>query len=116
MLKDRILAILRHFGLSQAGFAAKIKVNPHSVSLWIKGRSNVQNKSLAKIERAFNINPDWLRNGNGDMFLSINNENDDLDKIIAWLNGLSREKKIWIKFEMRNRFPEYREWLQKMTD
>ena len=50
-------------------FGKRVGVGKSAVSDIETGRNGVSDQMFTSIVREFNVNPDWLRNGDGDMFL-----------------------------------------------
>ena len=70
-MKDRIIALMRHMGMSQKNFAEEICISPGTLSSIFSGRNNASLNTLNNIHERFpEVNMDWLLNGNGEMFVS----------------------------------------------
>ncbi|MBR6141369.1 MAG: helix-turn-helix transcriptional regulator [Bacteroidaceae bacterium] len=70
-MKDRIIALMRHMGMSQKNFAEEICISPGTLSSIFSGRNNASLNTLNNIHERFpEVNMDWLMNGNGEMFVS----------------------------------------------
>ncbi|SNZ07705.1 Helix-turn-helix [Persephonella hydrogeniphila] len=65
----RLKKLLETLGLSQRKFAEEIGVKPPTISEYISGKTNPSPRTLKIIEEKFNVNPEWLREGKGEMFL-----------------------------------------------
>lgn len=66
---QRVDELMSALGLSQSEFASRIGVGPNAITNW-KSRG-IQGSSYEKIATAFpQVNMDWLKNGNGEMFVS----------------------------------------------
>lgn len=71
IMKDRIIALMRHMGMSQKNFAEEICISPGTLSSIFSGRNNASLNTLNNIHERFpEVNMDWLMNGNGEMFVS----------------------------------------------
>jgi DNA-binding XRE family transcriptional regulator len=67
-MKDRILQIMEHEGLTPAKFAEVVDIQRASLSHITTGRNQPSLQVVAKIlEKYPNINPDWLLFGKGNM-------------------------------------------------
>jgi len=67
-MKDRILQIMEHEGLTPAKFAEVVDIRRASLSHITTGRNQPSLQVVAKIlEKYPNINPDWLLFGKGNM-------------------------------------------------
>ncbi len=70
-MKDRISALMKHFGMSQKVFASEICISEGTLSSIFSGRNNVTLNTLNNIHERFpEVNMGWLMDGNGEMFNS----------------------------------------------
>ncbi|WP_304077482.1 helix-turn-helix domain-containing protein [Phascolarctobacterium succinatutens] len=76
-IAQRLVLIREAVDLSQKKFAAKIGRSQSTYCEYEKGK-NVPERTIADICREFYVNEDWLRTGEGDMFKSKNNTNEEL--------------------------------------
>lgn len=65
---ERLIELRVHFGLSSKAFAAKAGIDPSNYSSIETGKRSFGDRVMRDICNAFNVNAEWLRNGNGDMF------------------------------------------------
>lgn len=65
---DRLKALRKHFKLNQQEFADKLKMAKITVAKWETSASNLPTNTALLICEKFNVNYDWLMNGDGDMF------------------------------------------------
>lgn len=92
-MKDRIREIRKAKGLNQTEFGAKIGLSQRGVAN-IETGSNITDRNFNAICKAFNVNPEWLRNGVGEMFL------DDREAILQSVVeefGLTDESALLVK-------------------
>ncbi len=68
-LKDRIKKLRMSLGLSQEEFGRKIGKSKRTIQYWEQGKIAPPENILHLIEQTFNVNPEWLREGKGEMFL-----------------------------------------------
>jgi HTH-type transcriptional regulator/antitoxin PezA len=68
-LKDRIKKIRKEFDLTQQKFADRIGVKQNTVAQYEMGRNVPIDSVITLICREFNVNENWLRTGEGDMFV-----------------------------------------------
>ena len=66
---NRIKELRKALGLTQTAFAEKIGRSKRSIQEWESGRNEPPERALRLIEQTFNVNPEWLRHGRGEMFL-----------------------------------------------
>lgn len=67
-MNERIKEIRNAFKLTQQEFADRIKVKRNTVATYEMGRSIPSDSAIALICKEFNVNEEWLRSGNGEMF------------------------------------------------
>lgn len=68
-MNQRIKEIRNALGLTQQAFADKIKVKRNTVATYEMGRSVPSDSAIALICNEFSVNEEWLRTGNGEMFI-----------------------------------------------
>lgn len=71
MIKDRIFNIRKVLHLSQESFGNRLGVTGASISRIEKGERNITEQMILAICREYNVREEWLRNGEGDMFLDF---------------------------------------------
>lgn len=67
-ISDRFKKIRKHFGLSQAQFAERIRKSPGFISNVETDRSEISPSTIQDICSVFGINESWLVSGTGEMF------------------------------------------------
>lgn len=68
-MKDRLLQLMRSEGLTALKFAEIMEVRPSNISHIISGRNNPGFEFISRFLQRFpDINPDWIINGQGDMY------------------------------------------------
>ena len=65
---DRIKKVRRDLNMTQAEFASRIGSVQNTVTGYESGRRNPSAPVIALICKEFNVNEEWLRNGEGEMF------------------------------------------------
>lgn len=68
-MNERIRELRKSLGLNQTEFGEKIGVKQGSIAGYESGARTPIDAVLYSICREFNVNEDWLRNGNGEMFI-----------------------------------------------
>lgn len=71
MLKDRIKQIRKTIGLNQSDFGKQIGVKGNTIGNYEIGLRTPSDAVILSICREFNVSEQWLRNGEGDMFVSV---------------------------------------------
>ena len=67
-MNKRLKELRSKLGLSQAAFAEKIGIKQTSYSDIETGRRELTERNLNLICKEFNVDENWLRNGEGSMF------------------------------------------------
>lgn len=68
-MKDRIKKIRKELDLTQQKFADKLGVQRNTIAMYEMGRTLPSDAIIRSICREFNVNEDWLRTGQGEMFI-----------------------------------------------
>lgn len=68
-MNERIRELRKHLGINQTEFGEKIGLTQKPVSEMERDGGTVTNRNFNAICKAFSVNPDWLRTGQGEMFL-----------------------------------------------
>jgi plasmid maintenance system antidote protein VapI len=71
-MKDQLIKILTHFGITATRFADEIGVQRSSISHILSGRNKPSYDFILRIiEKYPSLNPSWLLTGNGNMMLTM---------------------------------------------
>lgn len=81
-MKDRLKEIRKALHLTQQKFADKLGVKQNTIAQYEMGRNEPSDAVIISICREFNVSENWLRNGEGEMFVSLT-----LDEEIASFIG-----------------------------
>jgi len=84
LMNKRLKKLRKTLDLTQQKFADKLGVKRNTVGQWECGINAITDQVITSICREFNVNEDWLRNGNGDMFLPVDREN-EISKMVRGL-------------------------------
>lgn len=68
-MNERIKQLRKTLGLTQQEFAERIGITRNAVANYETGRNEPIGSVLNLICNEYNVNPDWLRNGSGEMFI-----------------------------------------------
>lgn len=68
-MNERIKELRKELGLTLEKFGNRLGVSKVAISRLENGINNVTDQMFKSICREFNVNPEWLRDGTGDMFL-----------------------------------------------
>lgn len=67
-LKDRIKTLRKDLGLTQEKFAERLNIKRNTLANYEIGRNEPIDAVVSLICREFNVNENWLRTGQGDMY------------------------------------------------
>lgn len=70
-MNQRIRELRKAISLSGEKFGERLGVGKVAVSQMETGKNAVTEQNIKAICREFNVNEDWLRNGNGEMFVDL---------------------------------------------
>lgn len=73
-MKTRIELILNESNLKKVEFARKLNIDPSYIPKLISGKSIPSDRLIKDICYKFNISEEWLRTGEGDMYLPPEDE------------------------------------------
>lgn len=68
-MKDRIKKIRKELDLTQQKLADKLGIQRNTIAMYEMGRTLPSDAIIRSICREFNVNEDWLRTGQGEMFI-----------------------------------------------
>ena len=68
-LKDRFKELRKKLNVTQQEFADKLKISRNFVAQIEMGSKVPSDRTIDDVCREFNVNEEWLRTGNGDMFV-----------------------------------------------
>jgi len=70
-LIERVIKVRTDAGLNQAEFGAKLNLGKSIISLTESGKRNYTDRVLNDICEKFNVNPEWLKNGEGEPYNDV---------------------------------------------
>ena len=71
---ERVRLLRKELSLTQSDFGKRVGVGKTAISKIEKNENSLTDRMFNSICREFNVNEDWLRSGEGDMFLPFKNE------------------------------------------
>ena len=81
-LNERIKAIRNAVGKSQTDFAKELSVSRSAICKMESGENYPSEQTIKLICSEFNVNEEWLRTGNGEMFQPITKD-DEISKLFG---------------------------------
>lgn len=82
-MKERLKLLRKTLGLTQTDFAKKLGMTMQGIQKWEYGTVEIKTSSIMLICSTFNVNPDWLLNGTGEMFIDNVSSQQELSDIIS---------------------------------
>ncbi len=92
-MKDRLRELREYLNLSRVSFGEKIGVSGDVINNLERGRVEMKELTFNLIVKTYNVSPEWLRSGIGEMFRP---QNDTLDSL-AEEYGLSETDRILVE-------------------
>ena len=68
-MNERLKKLRKTLDMTQQQFADKLGVKRNTVGQWECGINALTDQTIFSVCREFNVNEDWLRTGNGEMFV-----------------------------------------------
>lgn len=90
-MNTRITELRKSLNLTQQQFAQQIGITRSALSLNELGKSPIQERTIIAICSKFNINEEWLRFGNGQMFNTIDKKYNEFFEIYNNLNPVLQD-------------------------
>ena len=95
ILNERLKKIRKALKLTQVKFAKEIGLSQTSLGMIEVGERKVQDRHIKTICSLFNVNEEWFRTGNGDMFVKTE---DDLFEAFAEKYNLDEGEQALAKY------------------
>ncbi|AQW27576.1 TPA: helix-turn-helix transcriptional regulator [Clostridium perfringens] len=106
-MEERLLALRKELKLTQSEFAKKIQISRSHLSGLENGTRNFTERVISDICREFDVNRNWLENGEGDMFIDIlaeidefNNADKDVQEMVRLYMQLDDVTRAYFKKKM----------------
>ena len=105
-MKNRLKELRKALGLNQEEFAAALKIGRSTIANYEAGTREPIASVISLITQKWNVNEDWLRTGEGEMFVQVSRA-DELQRLIdASLSEESGEFKRRIATAIMRLTPE----------
>ena len=91
-MNNRVKEIRKYVGLTQEKFAKSIGVSRSNVTNVELGKIQLTDRLIKTICSVYNVDENWLRTGEGEMFISLNSD-DEFDMLVGSLYAENDEFK-----------------------
>lgn len=81
-MNERFKQIRKALGMTQDEFSSKISLSRNFIAQIESGTKTPSGRTISDVCREFNVNEEWLRTGNGEMFIP-ETKNDQIAKMLA---------------------------------
>lgn len=86
-MKDRLKELRKALNLTQQKFADKLGVKQNTIAQYEMGRNDPSDAVIISICREFNVSENWLRNGEGEMFIPVTLD----EEIASFIGGIQAD-------------------------
>lgn len=107
---ERLKYIRKTLNLTQKNFAKEIGLSQTSLGMIEVGNRKVQDRHIKTICSLFNVNENWFRTGNGEIFIKVE---DSIFKQLSEKYNLNEKDLSFIKHYL-NMNPQNRQYLLNM--
>ena len=77
-VNERLRKLREYLGLSQSRMAKELGVSLKTYQRYEQIGYDIPERALRQIEATFNVNPEWLRHGRGEMFVEKEEKQEDV--------------------------------------
>lgn len=96
-MNERIRQLRKSLGLTLEEFGAKVGVGKTAISNIENGNRNLTDQMFLSICREWNVNEEWLRTGEGDMFREMSRAEKAAQIVSSSLDKLSSDEWAFVK-------------------
>lgn len=113
---ERIGKLIKALNIKKVRFAERLKIDQSYVTQLTSGKRNPSERTIFDICREFNVREEWLRNGNGEMFL--NDTEDEFAKAAATLSNDTFIRSLIIEYWKLDEDSKklFRNFVHKLSD
>ncbi|MDR1218436.1 MAG: helix-turn-helix domain-containing protein [Treponema sp.] len=95
MIYKRVVKLRKGLGLNQADFAERLGIKRSTIANIETNRNPLTEANIKLICHVFNVNEEWLRTGDGEMFQ--NNKSHLEGEVLEMFRGLSEKAQLMIR-------------------
>ena len=96
-MNERIKELRKELKLTQQEFADELKISRGNIGAYEVGKNAPSDAVVSLICKTFNVNEEWLRFGEGDMFLELPEEDEEAAYVSELLEDVDNDLFILIK-------------------
>lgn len=96
-INERVKYLRKYLNLTLEKFGEQISIKKNSLSQIESGKNNLTDRNIILICETFNVNEQWLRTGEGEMFRKQSEE----EEIGAYMGKLLKGSKVDTNFQKR---------------
>lgn len=112
----RIGMLIETLDMKKVRFAERLKIDQSYVTQLTSGKRNPSDRTISDICREFNVQEEWLRHGNGEMFLDF--KEDEFSKAAASLSNDAFVKSLIIEYWKLDEDSKklFRDFIHRLSD
>ena len=99
-ISERLNKIIKSLGLTQSDFAESIGIKQPTLSKQLKGLHKIDKQEALAIKAVYNVDPNWLLTGEGEMFITHSDSKGTISDI-AEFEKISRTK--WFRIQPKEK-------------
>jgi len=115
-LENRIILLRKTLGYSQEKFAQALNLSRNFINQIEAGKKNPSDRTILDICREYNVNEEWLRTGEGEMFIDLSHEEEIADLTYKLLSEESSSFKNRLISALSRLSDEQWDVLEKVID
>lgn len=115
-INSRIGMLIEALNMKKVRFAERLKIDQSYVTQLTSGKRNPSNRTISDICREFNVREEWLRNGRGEMFLDLTE--DEFSKAASTLSNDAFVRSMIIEYCKLDEDNKqlFRDFIHKLSD
>ncbi len=86
-MNERLKKLRKELGLTMESFGHRIGVGKTTISMIETGKSSLTDRNISTICKEWHVNESWLREGSGDMFITLSRD----EKIAEFIGSVQFE-------------------------
>lgn len=86
-MNERLKKLRKELDMTQQEFADRIGIKRNSLANYETGRNTPIDAIIVSICREFNVNENWLRTGEGEMFVEMSYDDDEIAQFVGQVMG-----------------------------